>query len=463
MQILLTALIAETSEGKKPASLVELKAENQTLFTEVFDLEEESGETALEGELSLPKIQANTEKAQYDGDLIEGDILLPEIPRAAPPPAPTVTEIAQQTTENLVVDDALAEAIDAPEADPQLFDAALPVAPREAPTESPISNDKEGFALPAASVEPERKPEIANKNDLPPPKRAITVPLATIEGSQSTLPQRATPGSDTFLKTKAPDLEAVERSARFVTVETIERQGPRDVQVPIARPQNIEISDRKNMAKSDPEKALQRTDGSEFKTTQITQNTAPAATIQTTAVAAPLVQPLMQNEKGHQRDVLPGSDAITAAATNDGDSVQQTVTSTTRADIATRPIVSQVVQLAFRAAVDGVVEVRLQPEELGRVRIAMTQMEAGVAVQISAERPETLDLLRRNIDMLERDLREQGFENLSFSFGEGSTDTEQHKERTAEFSEASKLNTHVDVDVHPEQMIVNDGRLDIRL
>lgn len=65
---------------------------------------------------------------------------------------------------------------------------------------------------------------------------------------------------------------------------------------------------------------------------------------------------------------------------------------------------------------DRPVEVTLSPEELGRVRLTLSTSEAGLVLAVTAERPETLDLMRRNIDQLARDFRELGFSDLSFSF-----------------------------------------------
>ena len=76
-------------------------------------------------------------------------------------------------------------------------------------------------------------------------------------------------------------------------------------------------------------------------------------------------------------------------------------------------------QIADAAAIssEGQIEVTLSPEELGRVKMTMSPGEAGLSVTFHAERAETLDLLRRHIDMLARELGEQGFGSLSFSFG----------------------------------------------
>ncbi len=75
----------------------------------------------------------------------------------------------------------------------------------------------------------------------------------------------------------------------------------------------------------------------------------------------------------------------------------------------------------IRASGERAVELRLQPEELGRVHLTMSQDATGtLTVSLNAERAETLDLLRRNIDMLGADLRELGYESVDFSFsGDG--------------------------------------------
>jgi hypothetical protein len=68
---------------------------------------------------------------------------------------------------------------------------------------------------------------------------------------------------------------------------------------------------------------------------------------------------------------------------------------------------------------EGSVEIRLSPEELGQVRMQLVSSDNGMTVHITADRPETLDLMRRHIDQLARDLAEAGYESASFSFGEG--------------------------------------------
>lgn len=72
-----------------------------------------------------------------------------------------------------------------------------------------------------------------------------------------------------------------------------------------------------------------------------------------------------------------------------------------------------------RAGNDGPVELALAPEELGRLTISLQQEGDFVRVSMMAERPETLDLLRRHAGDLLADLRQSGFSGASFSFGQG--------------------------------------------
>jgi len=69
------------------------------------------------------------------------------------------------------------------------------------------------------------------------------------------------------------------------------------------------------------------------------------------------------------------------------------------------------------------VDVALSPEELGRVRLSISQAEGGLVVSVQAERLETLDMLRRNIDQLDQELRLLGYTDPGFSFSHEGGDT----------------------------------------
>jgi hypothetical protein len=64
----------------------------------------------------------------------------------------------------------------------------------------------------------------------------------------------------------------------------------------------------------------------------------------------------------------------------------------------------------------GPVEVTLSPQELGRVRLSLAQEGDGLTVTVRVERIETLDLLRRNADVLLSEIRAQGFSGADLSF-----------------------------------------------
>ncbi len=67
------------------------------------------------------------------------------------------------------------------------------------------------------------------------------------------------------------------------------------------------------------------------------------------------------------------------------------------------------------------VELTLSPEELGRVRMMLSTHDGALTLAIQADRPETIDLMRRHIDQLVQDFRDLGFTDVSFSFSRDDT------------------------------------------
>lgn len=66
---------------------------------------------------------------------------------------------------------------------------------------------------------------------------------------------------------------------------------------------------------------------------------------------------------------------------------------------------------------NGTVEIALSPEELGQLRLTIRSHEGGGAyVHLSADRQDTLDLMRRHVELLAQDMRELGYSDLSFTF-----------------------------------------------
>lgn len=81
-----------------------------------------------------------------------------------------------------------------------------------------------------------------------------------------------------------------------------------------------------------------------------------------------------------------------------------------------RATVQQLVDASVRAT-ERPVELVLNPEDLGRVRISMSMTDASVTLNMGAERSETLELLKRYSEVLAQELRDLGYGKISFSFG----------------------------------------------
>ena len=131
-----------------------------------------------------------------------------------------------------------------------------------------------------------------------------------------------------------------------------------------------------------------------------------------------------------------------------------------------RQVISQLASAVGKVMPDGTLEIRLSPEDLGRVRVTIVPGDLGLSVQLIVERGDTLDLVRRHIDILERDLLEQGYSDMSFSAGQEQPNPDQERppetgtllaERIAEPNQIPDLS-------NPQS---NEGvtlsRLDIRL
>ncbi len=114
-------------------------------------------------------------------------------------------------------------------------------------------------------------------------------------------------------------------------------------------------------------------------------------------------------------------------------------------------------QDTLRAMPDKPVEISLQPEELGRVRMSVSANETSVVLTVLAERTETVELLRRHAEQLSKELAHLGFGSVDLAFGQGedtqtnSDDstgtTAQHlSQQEAEDSGDSIVGTHLGLD-----------------
>ncbi|MCR9146865.1 MAG: flagellar hook-length control protein FliK [Rhodobacteraceae bacterium] len=84
--------------------------------------------------------------------------------------------------------------------------------------------------------------------------------------------------------------------------------------------------------------------------------------------------------------------------------------------------VAQQIVAAVRSGGEMASELHLSPSELGRVRISLSSSDLGMIVSIVADRPETLELMRRHADQLAQDFHDIGYHAAQFSFGQGASD-----------------------------------------
>ncbi len=107
------------------------------------------------------------------------------------------------------------------------------------------------------------------------------------------------------------------------------------------------------------------------------------------------------------------------------------------------------------------IDLLLNPAELGRVRISLSPGDAGLTVNIVADRPETLDLMRRNIDMLAQDFQSIGYDTTDFAFAHHGHDEEDQGRNAPQ-----KQTPHVTQEAEAPSRVtakVDTDRVDIRL
>jgi flagellar hook-length control protein FliK len=79
----------------------------------------------------------------------------------------------------------------------------------------------------------------------------------------------------------------------------------------------------------------------------------------------------------------------------------------------------------------GSVDLHLDPRELGAVRITLHSADGTLTALVVAERPETVELMRRHSDVLETALREAGGRAVSVDVSSGGRDSEREARPSA--------------------------------
>lgn len=126
--------------------------------------------------------------------------------------------------------------------------------------------------------------------------------------------------------------------------------------------------------------------------------------------------------------------------------------------------IAQQLAPVLRAVPGEFTEITLRPDELGRVQMRMSGQDGQILLQVIAERPETQDLMRRHIDMVERAFRELGYTDIAFEF---STSGQQKRQPGAEppLAEADSAGDPAEEAPEPQPGPAHSAttRLDIRV
>jgi hypothetical protein len=139
------------------------------------------------------------------------------------------------------------------------------------------------------------------------------------------------------------------------------------------------------------------------------QNTA-AAQIESAAIAA------------FDIEQLPSETALEPTRNlNNANSSAPTSFTMTRGDL--HPAAARQIAEAMQNNPSRPIDITLSPEELGRVRLSLSTGDGSITVHVLAERADTLELMRRNIDQLGQEFLSLGYTDISFSFGSQDQDT----------------------------------------
>ncbi|WP_166434099.1 flagellar hook-length control protein FliK [Roseovarius spongiae] len=119
---------------------------------------------------------------------------------------------------------------------------------------------------------------------------------------------------------------------------------------------------------------------------------------------------------------------------------------------------------AARGGGERPIDLNLNPAELGRVRITLSGADGMMHVTVSAERGETLDLIRRHIELLSEAFRDIGYGGSSFAFShERDAQDRSGSGRSPSATQDEPSVPPAMTDVAPSQRATRADRLDIRL
>ena len=143
---------------------------------------------------------------------------------------------------------------------------------------------------------------------------------------------------------------------------------------------------------------------------------------------APTIQDIVQ-EQPVQALTLPGDSPLSISNTS--------AVSGTVLPHSTRGPLGKIILAHAQNNTGEALDLQLAPLELGQLRIRMQTTNDMMHVVISAERGETLELMRRNSEQLLQELRQSGFAHASLSFGQWGGEGSEQARRFVEHTVAS--------------------------
>lgn len=170
-------------------------------------------------------------------------------------------------------------------------------------------------------------------------------------------------------------------------------------------------------------------------------------------------EPFMLQEVG---EIPSSNEVVQTQNPRDIGTIANSAPPTARAEIA-RAIAGQMATMVTARPGAGSIEIALSPEELGRVSIVLNGREDGMQLVIAAERPETLDLMRRHISLLSAEFQKLGYANLSFDLD---TPSDAYHDSQSDNSEATPDVAEPDREIQHTatiQKTIPDRGLDMRL
>jgi len=154
--------------------------------------------------------------------------------------------------------------------------------------------------------------------------------------------------------------------------------------------------------------------------TQRNQYLAPALSANKFKTAAPLMTFAVADKAAIEPGLVARDDNLPLIQTLNvvSERASAALTMSPLSEAATKPA-AQIVAAISNRGMDTKIEVRLDPPELGRVSIDFEGRGGDIIrATVAAEAPDTLELMRRNIDILQRELEKSGLANIDLQFRE---------------------------------------------